>query len=418
VVARIASLALMTTLLLPVRAVAGDPVLDWIKIMNDTVLASATSPLVTSRNTGLVGAAIFDAVNGIEKRYDPLVAAKYTGPHASARAAAIEAAYTTLVALYPARKPDLDPRLAASLAGISSGPGADSAKEIAAGALYGEQVAKAILLARATDGFAPAPPSFRGFEADGVWRPTTPGPAGLGAGPQFATMTPWVLTRASQFRAAPPNALASAQYAADYDETRRDGSSTGTDTAKQNVATFWNGNTSLFWNRIALDVLSRRSLPLVETAHVFGVLNVSMADAAVACWDSKYRYGLWRPVTAVNLSVPAGSSYAAPDPSWRQFLPVTPAHPEYPSGHSTLSGAAAHVLGVIFGDDTAFAIDSETLPGTVKQFAAFSDALDEIHNARVWGGIHWRTACVLGSKLGKDVATWVMANAMKDHGDH
>jgi hypothetical protein len=415
--ARMASFALMTALLLPARAVAGDPILDWIKIMNDTVLASATSPLVTSRNTGLVGAAIFDAVNGIEKRYDPLIAEKYKGPHASAGAAAIEAAYTTLSALYPARQSDLDTHLAASLAALSSGRGADSPKEIAAGALYGQQVANAILAARASDGFAPAPPAFRGFEADGIWRPTTPGAAGLGAGPQFATMTPWVLIRASQFRIAPPNALTSAQYAADYDETRRDGSSTGTDTAKQNVATFWNGNTALFWNRIAVDVLTGRNLSLVETAHVFGVLNVAIADAAVACWDSKYRFGLWRPVTAVNLSVPAGSSYAAPDPSWRQFLAVTPAHPEYPSGHSTLSGAAAHVLEVIFGDNTTFSIDSETLPGTVKQFSAFSGALSEIHNARVWGGIHWRTACLRGSALGVDVANWVMANAMKDHGD-
>ena len=415
--ARIVSLSLMTALLLPTRAMAGDPVLDWIKIMNDTVLVTGTSPLVTSRNAGLVGASIFDAVNGIEKRYDPLVVGKYTGTHASARAAAIEAAYTTLLALYPSRKSDLDGHLATSMAGIASGPGADNPKEIAAGAAYGEQVAKAILAARSTDGFTPAAPPFRGFEADGVWRPTTAGPAGLGAGPQFASMTPWVLLRPSQFRVAPPNALTSAQYAADYDETRRDGSSTGTDTGKQNVATFWNGNTALYWNRIAVDVLSSRNFSLVETAHVFGVLNVAMADAAVACWDSKYRYQLWRPVTAVNLSVPAGSSYGAPDPTWKQFLPVTPAHPEYPSGHSTLSGAAADVLGAIFGDETTFAIDSETMPGTVKHFSAFSDALHEIHNARVWGGIHWRTACLLGSKLGEDVANWVMAHAMRDHGD-
>jgi hypothetical protein len=158
----------MMALLLPARAVAGDPILDWIKIMNDTVLATATTPLVTSRNTGLVGAAIFDAVNGIEKRYDPLMVGKYTGTHASARAAAIQAAYTTLLTLYPGRKSDLDAHLAASLAAISSGPGADGAKEIAAGAIYGEQVANAIFTARSTDGFAPPPASFRGFEADGV----------------------------------------------------------------------------------------------------------------------------------------------------------------------------------------------------------------------------------------------------------
>jgi hypothetical protein len=366
-----------------------------------------------------VGAAIFDAVNGIEKRYQPLMVDKYTGPHASPRAAAIQAAYAMLVRLYPAQSAMLNSRRASSLAGISSGSGADHEKEIAAGLAYGQFVADAIFATRSLDGFAPDPaPPFVGVDRVGFWRPTLAG--ATGAGPQFATMTPWVLLRASQFRLPPPPALGSPEYAADYNETRLFGIAgvPGAPlTENQTVARFWNGNTALYWNRIAAQIASDRNLSLVETAHLFGVLNVAMADAVVACWDSKYRFVYWRPVTAIQQSGSAGTPVGA-DPTWTPFLGVTPSHPEYPSGHSTVSGAAAHVLETVFGSAVAFTIDSETMPGAIRSFAAFSDALAEIHNARVFGGIHFRTACRLGSQLGAQVADWVMAHAMTEHGDH
>src|SRR3982751_659852 len=285
---RLRALALMLSLLLllPSRLMAADVVLDWIGIMNDVVLAPpGTNPLFTSRNTGLVGAAIFDAVNGIEKRYAPLMVAKYTGSHASSRAAAVQAAFTMLLHLYPAQSALLNARRAASLAGIAAGPGADRDREIAAGIEYGGQVADAIFAARGLDGFAPDPaPAFMGVERTGFWRPTAPNTSG--AGPQFPTMTPWVLIRGAQFRLEPPPALGSPAYIADYNETRLMGIA-GTPgaalTPNQATAQFWNGNTSLFWNRIAAQVAASRNLSLVETAHLFGILNVTMADAAIAC---------------------------------------------------------------------------------------------------------------------------------------
>ena len=418
---RVATLLLTTALFMPARASASDQVLDWIGVMNDTVLTGGTNGIYTSRNVGLVGAAIFDAVNGIEKRYDPLVVGKYTGPHASSRAAAVQAAYVMLLKLYPLQSVALDNHRTSSLAEISSGPGADTDKEIAAGIKYGQDVANTIYMIRSSDGFAPdPPPPFAGVDRVGFWRPTAPN--AFAAGPQFATMTPWVLIRASQFRLPPPPALGSPAYIADYNETKATGRgpapAPGTPlTDTQTVARFWAGNTSLFWNRIASQVASSRNLSLVETAHLFGMLNVAMADAGMACWDGKFRYVFWRPVTAIQQSGPDGTPAGA-DPTWTPFLGTTPAHPEYPSGHSTLSGAASHLLATVFGDDTSFTIDSETLPGTIKSFSSFSDALADIHNARVWGGIHFRTACRLGSELGVKVADWIMANAMKEHGDH
>jgi len=424
--ARIASFLLMTALLIPGRASASDPVLDWIGVMNDSVLAAGTSGIYTSRNVGLVGAAIFDAVNGIEKRYEPLVVDKYTGRHASSRAAAVQAAYAMLLKVYPAQSSALNDHRTASLAEISSGPDADSAKEIAAGIAYGQFVADTIYMIRSSDGFAPdPPPPFAGVNLTGFWRPTNTTATGspvFAAGPQFATITPWVLIRGSQFRLPPPPALGSPAYIADYNETKATGRGPAPApgaalTPMQTVARFWAGNTALYWNRIASQVASSRNLSLVETAHLFGMLNVAMADAGIACWDSKFRYVFWRPVTAIQLSGPDGTPAGA-DPTWVPFLNPTPAHPEYPSGHSTLSGAASHLLAAVFGDDTSFTIDSETLPGTIKSFSSFSDALADIHNARVWAGIHFRTACLLGSGLGVKVADYVMANAMKEHGDH
>jgi hypothetical protein len=409
----------MLALLAPARAVASDPVLDWIAVFNNAALTPpATNPLYTSRNAGLVGAALFDAVNGIEKRYQPLLVEKYTGRHASARAAAVQAAYAMLLRLYPAQAATLDARRAASLAAIASGPDADHDKEIDAGVAYGQLVADTIYEVRSHDGFAPDPaPPFLGADRVGIWRPTAAG--ATGAGPQFATMTPWVLLRASQFRLPPPPALGTAPYIADFNETKTFGIA-GTPgaplTPNQTVARFWNGNTALYWNRIAAQVATARNLSLVDTARLFGVLDVSMADAAVACWDSKYRYVFWRPVTAIQQSGPTGTPAGA-DPTWTPFLGVTPSHPENPSGHSTLSGAAAHVLAAVFGDAVVFTIDSETMPGTIRTFTAFSEALAEIHDARVFGGIHFRTACRLGSQLGAQVADWVMAHAMGDH-DH
>jgi hypothetical protein len=141
-----------------------------------------------------------------------------------------------------------------------------------------------------------------------------------------------------------------------------------------------------------------------------GLLNVAMADALIACWDGKYRYVFWRPITAIR------EGDIDPDPTWTPWLdffpPGTPAHPEYPSAHSTVSGAAALILTTAFGDDTAFTIDSDVRPGT-RSFARFSDAVAEIADARVFGGIHFRTACVRGIALGRTVAQYVATHAMR-----
>jgi hypothetical protein len=368
----------------------------------------------------LVSVSVFDAVNGIEPRFHPFHV-RPDAPHdASQGAAAIQAAYVILLNLYPAQSATLSNQRNASIAALAA---TENANSIAAGIAWGQTVADAIWAWRLTDGFAPPPPPFFGVQSIagtpnslGFWRPTPPANAS-GATPQLATMTPWVLTRPSQFRLPPQLALNSPEYAADLNEVRGMGSisSTTRSMEQSEFALFWALNTPLAWDRIAAQLSAARGLSLTENAHLFALLNVTMADAIIACWDSKYRYIFWRPVTAIRASV----APTDPDANWRPWLDTltgTPAHPEYPSAHSTYSGAAAFVLAAAFGENTAFSLTSEIRPGT-RTFSSFSEALAEIIDARVFGGIHFRTSCVRGTALGGSVADYVSRHAMRARGD-
>ena len=413
---------------LPVSAAAPDTVLEWIGVMNTTVLAGGTNPLVTSRVVALVSASVFDAINGIDPRFQPLHVRPAAPHNASERAAAIQAAYVILVDLYPLQSMTLKAQRDASIAALAS---TEKPHSIAAGVAWGQTVADAIWAWRMTDGIAPAPPPFLGVQsivgtqpAIGAWRPTPQGlpnqlPGVSGAGPQFATMTPWVLTRPSQFRLPPPPALNSPDYAADLDELFKMGvyAGSGRTQDQSDLALFWAGNTPLYWNRITAQLSVERGLSFTENAHLFALLNVTMADAAIACWDGKYRYVFWRPITAIR----DGFTPADSDPAWIPWLDFfpggTPAHPEYPSGHSTVSGSAAFILAARFGENSAFSLTSETAPGKTRSFASFSDAVGEIANARVFGGIHFRTSCVRANLLGRSVADYVSRHALRPTGD-
>ena len=417
--------ALLAAYPVPVSAVSPDPVLEWIGIMNDTVIAGGTNPLVTSRLVALVSSSVFDSVNGIDPRFRPLHVKPDAPRDASKGAAAVQAAYVILVDMYPAQAATLAAKRTTSLATLAL---TEKADPIADGIAWGQTVADAIWAWRLTDGIAPPPPPFLGVQsivgtpaALGAWRPTPMAgglPGAPGAGPQFASMTPWVLTRPSLFRLPPPLALNSPEYAADLDELFKMGVYTGSGRTpdESELALFWAGNTALYWNRIASQLSMERGLTLTENAHLFALLNVTMADAAIACWDSKYRYVFWRPITAIRTGlIPADAN-----PTWIPWLDFfpggTPPHPEYPSGHSTVSGSAAFILAATFGENTAFTVSSDVRPGT-RSFASFTDAVTEIANARVFGGIHFRISCVRGNMLGRDVADYVSKHAMRLQGD-
>jgi len=257
-----------------------------------------------------------------------------------------------------------------------------------------------------------------------MWRPTPPALA-PGAGPQFAYMTPWVINTPGQFRPAGPPALTSDRYATDFEETKTMGSlSSSTRTADQTIfAWFWASSTaSYLWNNVALSLIERarhesdnargdqHPLSRLESARLLALLNLAMADAAIGCWEAKYTYVFWRPVTAIPLADTDGDPATTADPTWAPLL-ATPAHPEYPSGHSCVSGAAAAVLAHYFGDNTRLRMESDAMPGVVRSFDSFAAALEEVKNARVFAGIHFRSATDDGQTLGTSVAEYVLGNA-------
>jgi len=401
-----------------------DDVTDWNQHMLRAGTVGGTSPIVMSRVAAIVQASVFDAVNGIDRKYAPVHVPPAGPADASRRAAAVEAAYTALVALYPAQKSIFDARLAVSLTAIASDPHETSAG-IASGIAWGQTAANGILSWRATDGFAPAPPPFVGGTAVGEWRPTPPGLL-PGAGPQFAYMTPWSIAAPSQFRPGGPPALTSARYAADFNETKTMGSiSSSTRTADQTIyAWFWAASTATYlWNNVADSLIERGDEDddsgrwgegrnsLLENARVLALLDLAMADAGIACWEAKYHYVFWRPVTAIPLADTDGNAATSADPSWAPLF-ATPAHPEYPSGHSTVSGAAAVVLASFFGEKKHFTMDNDLLIGVTRSFQSFTQALDEVKNARIFAGIHFRSACDDGQATGIQVANWVLDNAL------
>lgn len=377
-----------------------DEVTEWHGHMLDALTNAGVNPVVSSRDAALVSAAVFDAVNGIERRYQPIFVPADAPRDASKRAAVVQAAYTVLLARLPGQAADLTAKRDASLAAVGGAKG----KSVQRGIEWGQAVAQAILAWRSTDGFTPAPPPYVGGNELGRWRPTPPAFA-PGAAPQFATMTPWGIESPDQFRPLGPPPLDSLQYSVEYEETLQMGSATSALRSEDETEAcfFWNTTTPTYlFNRVALDLAAGDDTSLSAHARLFARLNLAIADALIACWDAKYHFEFWRPITAIQLE----------DASWIPLF-ATPPHPEYPSGHSSLSGAAAIVLIEYFGDDTPFVLESQGDPDWLRFYPGFTSALDELADARVFAGIHFRTACDDGVILGRDVADQILNNLMQ-----
>ena len=392
----------------------GDEVTDWNRIMLDALTGPpAVSPPLAARSAAIVAASVFDAINGIERRYTPIHVPPAAPSGASQRAAAVQAAYASLVRLFPAQTATFDGLRIISLSGIASSAAAEHSESIQRGIEWGQAVADSIWEWRSNDGFSNVQPPFTGGLAPGQWRPTPPALA-PGLAPQMAQMTPWVIAMPSQFRPAGPNPLTSARYAADLNETEAMGSATSsTRTADQTLyVQFWNStNPPDFWDSAAIRLSAERRLTSSENARLLAHLNMAMADAVIGCWDAKYNYDSWRPITAIRLADTDGNPDTTADTAWTPII-ATPPFPEYPSAHSCVSSAATSILAAYFGETAEFSVTSRGMPAVVRYFDGFSDALDEVTNARVFGGIHFRTACDDGRVLGRGVGGYVLGHAL------
>ena len=391
--------------------VRADEVTDWNGNMINAILTARVGAAPATRVTAMVQSAVFDAVNGVYERYEPVHVPPQAPPGTSARAAAVQAAYGVLIKQFPGQQTTLNAERAASLAALDDDGDGVFGQSVEHGLAWGQHVADEIWAWRSTDGFNPPPPPFLGTNLTGMWRPTPPA-FQSGATPQLAYTAPWVIGNPADFLPPGPPALGSAQYATDYLEVQIMGHTNSlTRTADEtSFCVFWTANTPAFWNRTAVQVAERNDLSLLEKSRVLATLNVALADAVICCWKAKYTFLFWRPVTAIPLGATDGNDATMPDATWTPLV-TTPNHPEYPSGHSSQSGAAAGVLAAFFGDETEFSATSEVTPGVTRYYTSFTAAAEEAGDARVFGGIHYRTACNDANAMGREVASYILQNA-------
>jgi len=389
-----------------------DPVLEWNVNMLDALRTATSSGVLHSRWAAIVHTAVYDAVISFSEDAQPYAGIHVSpAPGASIDAAAIAAAHFALVGLLPAQQAGLDNLYASSL--LSRGlTTADPGIEV------GEEVASRILALRAADGSASAqfPYTAAGAGNPGVWVPTPPAfaPAAL---PGWGIVTPWVMRRGSQFRVPAPPAVNSDVYVQDVEEVRNIGAlnSVVRTPNQTDVAKWWSPSAVILWNPIARQLAAAKGLSISENARLFALLNVAAADAAIACYESKYAYNVWRPISAIRN---ADGVRIPSDPSWNPLL-ATPAFPEYPSAHNEISGAIAQVLIALFGDipGEAMVAHSSGNPTFDHVWTQFSQGMDEVINARVWEGIHLRNSDEQGMRAGRCVGQFVIRHTLKQRDD-
>jgi len=399
----------------------------------------------SSRAMAIVHIAIFEAVNAVAGGYESYVGLAPAPTGVSLKAAIARAAHDTLVALYPAQDETFAAALADDLDHLDDG----TARR--AGLALGRNAASAILALRADDGSAHLDPemgvNYPNGTEPGAWRqdPVSRYPTALGA--HWGEVRPFVLPSGSAFRAPPPPPLDSVEYATAFDEARAlggDGVITSTlRTEEQSfIGTFWayDGTPSLcapprLYNQITRTIATDHGLGIVELARLLALVNVAMADAGIAVWESKYHYNLWRPVSGIREADADGNDETARD---AQFMPLgapasnltdpnfTPPFPAYPSGHASFGGALFQTLRHFFGsDDIAFTFVSDEFNGVTRDnqgnarplrprgFASLSQAEEENGQSRIYLGIHWSFDKTEGITQGNAVADYVVAHAFR-----
>lgn len=385
------------------HAAHADVITDW------NIAGLAATELMTAqaqnRVLAMTHAAMFDAVNAITRSHTPFMIQPNAPAGSSVDAAAATAAHDVLVAALPVHKTTLDAALDAALAKVSD----PAAKQ--GGVATGRQVAERYGAARTGDG-SERKPDYKPGKAAGSWQPTAPHNLPF-ASVIWADVKPWVLSSATEVSAAGPPALDSAQYATDLDEVRRLGARnskerTGDQTA---AAIFSTLSPSALWGAAARAAAAAKGTGVVENARIFALMQIAAADATTVGWVIKRQYATWRPIAAIRQSVKDA------DPSWEPLL-NTPAHPDYVSGHCIVSGAAAQVLRLAFGGEGAPFTATYGGPaiGLTRSFSGFTQAETEIGDARVWAGIHTRTADDHGGVVGRKIGELVVQRAMKPLG--
>ena len=398
-------------------------VTNWNQIATNTLVAfpgpAGGAPTALQVNMGMTQGAVYDAINAIEPRHRPYLLAMRFNLHASKEAAAATAAYSVLsniVSTVPATIPfpnkttllqSLSTAYMASLAAIPDSPSKTG------GIAAGNAAADAMIAARQGDGrFGPSPwvPNY----AAGHWQPlrNPDGSPILDPTAWVANVRPFLIQSSSQFRTDGPNSLTSDAYAEDFNEVKALGSvkSTVRTPEQTHIAIFWQGAPPpLAWNGVARNLVDQYAVDIGDSALLFAMLNLSAADSLINCWNDKYYWDFWRPWQSIPEADRDGNPATEPDPSWTPLL--TAPYPSHPSGHLSLDGAHLRVLQMFFGtDEIGFDVTSSRFDGETRHFDRFSQPLEEIIDARIWAGLHYRTADVQAQILGETNVEYMAEN--------
>jgi len=393
-----------------------NPVVEWNKALLRIVRTPGAQPPTVhpTRSFAILHAAIYDAVNSIDRTHAPYLI-RLSSRAASQEAAATAAAHEVLIALYPSFSAQLDAQLQQSLAQVP-----DGARKTE-GVRIGLEVADRILALRADDGSAAPPRKFVFGTLPGDYQSTPPN---FPAQPQFTNWShvkPFALERASQFRPGPPPTLASDAYSDAFNEIKSLGTANSTAASADQALTgrFWNGAIQNYWNEIAQTTALSRGLTTAEAARLFALLDLSLADCVIAFYDAKYTYDFWRPVTAIRATDTVGNPETQADPNWLPLVGKTAPDPSYPGAHAVISAAAAAVLGGFAEEDHFdFSVTSEVMPGTQRSFESIAFAAREATLSRIFAGQHFRFDLTAGQRMGREVADLVVERFLiPRHGD-
>jgi hypothetical protein len=407
------SLALVALAIGLTQKTVADAVVDWNVIASQAIAAAGRLGGSGGLDFATVHAAIYDAVEAIDGRFEPYYVT-IPGASGSPAAATAKAAHDVLVNRFPGQSASLDMTYHDYLA-------SHFLAENDPGVAVGEQAAAGIIALRANDGSYPAVPEvFVGGTEPGEWRPTPPAFAPM-AVPWLGAVTPFTLKDPTQFRGPPPPHLKSGEYAKAYNEVKALGAlvNSARTPEQTDIAYFYADNAFLYWNR-AMQALADAHLDNIgDSARLFALVNMAMADAAITSWDSKRYYVFWRPVTAIQEGDHDGNSRTVGDPTWLPLI-ATPPYPDYTSGANNLSGSATRMLANFFGTDKVTFSITSNFPLAIQKtrtYSRFSDAADDVVNARIYLGIHFRFADTVARWQGKHVADWAFHHFLRPLGD-
>jgi len=391
-----------------------DVVLDWNVIAVNTAIANGQNPFAQARFAAIAQLAVFEAVNSITGDYRPYLGTIVAPLGASADAAAIQAAYRVLSTYFPASASTLDAERANSLASIPDGQAKND------GIATGEAAALAMITLRANDGSSPPQFKIPGPPVPGDWlaTPSCPIINGIAVGVffQWQYVTPFGIPSASEFLLDPPPTLTSNQYAKAYNEVMTVGSLDSTERPQDraNVVLFYGvSSPTLVFNQAAQQVAQEQGRSLSENARALALVNMAISDSLVASFLNKYHYNFWRPETAIHAGDTDGNPKTDPNPSFVPFI-TTPCFPSYPSNHGSGSGGGAEILRRVYGEaGHSITLTNPSVPNIVLQYTSFKQITDDISDARVYGGIHFRFDQIAGARLGRAVGRAVYKNNLR-----